>query len=237
MRHFFILAVALLVLSGCNRDDTDRVQGYVEGEYVYVSCPSAGALEQLAVSRGTQVKSGDPLFTIESIREGTARDEALRRVAQAKANLDDARKGRRPSEIESLEAQLSQAKASLDLATKEKQRQEDAAKMGATAVQELDRARASFDQSTQRVAQLEADLATAKLGARDDLVTAAEANLRAMEAALARAEWELSQMQQSAPQSGVVFDTLYRAGEWVPAGRPVVSILPPANVKVRAFVP
>ena len=35
----------------------------------------------------------------------------------------------------------------------------------------------------------------------------------------------------------MVFDTLYRAGEWVAAGRPVVAVLPPENIKVRAFVP
>ena len=39
------------------------------------------------------------------------------------------------------------------------------------------------------------------------------------------------------PQAGLVFDTLYRPGEWVAAGRPVVVLLPPANIKVRAFVP
>ena len=32
-------------------------------------------------------------------------------------------------------------------------------------------------------------------------------------------------------------DTLYRQGEWVPAGNPVVKLLPPLNVKVRFFVP
>ncbi|HEV3409112.1 MAG TPA: HlyD family efflux transporter periplasmic adaptor subunit, partial [Chthoniobacterales bacterium] len=26
-------------------------------------------------------------------------------------------------------------------------------------------------------------------------------------------------------------------GEWVPAGRPIVALLPPENIKVRAFVP
>jgi HlyD family secretion protein len=34
-----------------------------------------------------------------------------------------------------------------------------------------------------------------------------------------------------------VVDTLYRIGEWVTAGTPVVSLLPPENVKVRFFVP
>ena len=61
--------------------------------------------------------------------------------------------------------------------------------------------------------------------------------MKAQEAALARAEWDLAQKNQSAPQAGQVFDTLYRPGEWVPAGRPVVVLLPPQNIKVRAFVP
>jgi HlyD family secretion protein len=61
--------------------------------------------------------------------------------------------------------------------------------------------------------------------------------VRALEAALAKAEWDLSQKRQTAPQAGLVFDTLYREGEWVAAGRPVVALLPPPNIKVRAFLP
>jgi HlyD family secretion protein len=34
-----------------------------------------------------------------------------------------------------------------------------------------------------------------------------------------------------------VYDTLFRVGEWVQAGSPVVQMLPPQNVKVRFFVP
>src|SRR5262249_30928140 len=102
---------------------------------------------------------------------------------------------------------------------------------------ELERALSGRDQDSHRVAQLEADLATARLGARDDQIAAAEADVRAREAALAAAEWNLSQKKQTAPQAGEVFDTLYYQGEWVAAGRPVVALLPPGNIKVRAFVP
>lgn len=77
---------------------------------------------------------------------------------------------------------------------------------------------------------------TAQTGSREDQIAAAEAGVRALEAALVRAEWDLSQKSQTAPAAGLVFDTLYRPGEWVGAGRPVVALLPPENVKVRAFV-
>ena len=39
------------------------------------------------------------------------------------------------------------------------------------------------------------------------------------------------------PVTGSVQEVYFRAGELVPAGRPIVSLLPPGNVRVRFFVP
>src|SRR5438132_1182914 len=54
---------------------------------------------------------------------------------------------------------------------------------------------------------------------------------------LTQTDWSFLQKRQAAPQAGLVYDTLYRQGEWVAAGKPVVALLPPQNIKVRAFVP
>lgn len=225
------------VLTGCDKAPSDLVQGYVEGEYVYVASPYGGALATLSVRRGTEVAAGDALFTLEYISEKAVRDEAERKLSQARANLQDRRKGKRPSEIASLRAQLQQAQAALQLSLREVARQEGLAAVPGAAVEvEVDRARSARDQNQQRVSQLEADLNTALLGSRTDQVTAAEAEVRAKEAALAKAEWDLAQKRQLAPKTGLVFDTLYREGEWVPAGRPVVVLLPPDHIKVRVFV-
>jgi HlyD family secretion protein len=243
-RRFFMIlfqacaaAFVFCIIVNCGRPATDRMQGYVEGEFVYVASPFAGQLKQLRVRRGGQVKAGDPLFTLENDSEKDARDEAERRMAQARANLEDVKKGKRPSEIEAIEAQHGQAKAALELSDKELARQERLLLSNATAPQDVDRARSARDQERHRIAQLDADLKTAKLGARSDQIAEAEANLRATEAALMKAEWALSQKRQISPEAGLVFDTLYREGEWVAAGRPVVALLPPQNIKVRAFVP
>jgi len=231
-------ALALvLILGACNKKDSGLLQGYVEGEFVYVASPFAGAIKKLAVQRGDQVQAGALLYALEPDPEQTARDEAQRRLAQARANLEDARKGRRPTEMASLTAQLEQAKAAAGLSERELARQEQLARSGATSKDEIDRARATHDQNRQRVAQLEADLKTAGLGLRSDQIAAAEAEVHAREAALARAEWELAQKQQNAPMAGLISDTLYREGEWVAAGRPAIVLLPPQNIKVRAFVP
>ncbi|MDB6007373.1 MAG: Secretion protein HlyD [Prosthecobacter sp.] len=235
--HSIGAMVLIFGLLGCKRPPTNMLQGYVEGEFVYVSSPLGGKLTKLNVQRGAQVKEGDVLFALEDIAETAARDEASHRLEQAKNTLEDARKGKRPSEMESLQAQLKQAREASALAEIELTRQLELTKSGAVAVDSTDQARSANVQSHKRVEQLEADLKTAGLGMRSDAVAALEAEVKAREAMLAKAAWDLAQKQQSAPQAGVVNDTLYRAGEMVAAGRPVVSLLPPANLKVRTFVP
>jgi len=227
----------MCLLFGCAGHGSNRVQGYVEGEFVYVASPLAGQLQSLNVQRGDRVKTGDPLFTLDNIAERAVLDQAQEQLAQARSTLEDLRKPRRPTEIESIEAQLRRARAAYTFSQKEFERQERLAQTGARALEDLDRARSARDQDRQHVAQLEADLETANLGSRVDQIRAAEATVQAQEAAVARANWDFSQKSQAAPQSGAVFDTLFRQGEWVPAGRPVVVILPPPNIKVRAFVP
>ncbi|MDP9133025.1 MAG: HlyD family efflux transporter periplasmic adaptor subunit [Nitrospirota bacterium] len=228
----------LCLLVSCSKPDRDRLQGYVEGEFVYIASPFAGALESLHVQRGSQVKAGDPLFRLDSTSEKSVRDEAERRLAQARATWEDVKKGKRPSEIEAIRAQLKQVRAASRLSASEFTRQEGLMGVpGATVEIDVDRARSTRDQTRQRVAELEAELRTAQLGSRSDQVMAAGAEVRAREAALAKADWESAQKRQQAPKAGLVFDTLYREGEWVAAGRPVVVLLPPQNIKVRTFVP
>jgi HlyD family secretion protein len=229
--------IALYSLTSCSSGEPNRVQGYVEGEFVYVASPLSGQLDSLYVHRGQWVKAGDPLFALDTQPERDARDQAAHQLAQARSNLEDAKKPRRPTEIESIEAQLAQARAALVFSEKELERDEMLEKSGARTKEDLDRARSTRDQDRKHVAQLEADLETARLGSRIDQIRAAEAAVQAQEAALAKAQWDLSQKRQTAPQAGVVFDTLYFQGEWVGAGRPVIVLLPPPNVKVRAFVP
>jgi HlyD family secretion protein len=213
------------------------VQGYIEGEYVYVGSPVAGRLETLHVARGAGVAAGAPLFQLDRSSEQPARDDAAARLARAEANLANLRKGKRPSEIESLEAQLAQAQAMLQLSEAELNRRERLVATNVVSRETLDEARAAYERDKARVAELQAELKTAQLGARADEIQAAEAEVTAARAQLAQAEWRLHQMSQAAPQMGVVIDTLYRPGEWVAAGAPVVSLLPPDNVKVRFFVP
>jgi HlyD family secretion protein len=232
-----VLLLVALALAGCGRSSDDRVQGYVEGEFVYVASPLAGTLVTRPVERGTQVKEGELLFTLDPQPEQAAREEAERRLVQGRAQLADTTKGQREPEIAAIQQQLQQARAAAILSEKNFKRQDELFRSGASAAHDFDTAKAARDQDAHRVEQLEADLQTAQLGSRSDQIAAAAANVKALEAALAKAEWNFAQKRQVAPEAGLVFDTLYEPGEWVSAGRPVISLLPPEKVKVRAFVP
>ncbi len=47
----------------------------------------------------------------------------------------------------------------------------------------------------------------------------------------------MPERRRVAPADALVHDVMYRPGEWVPAGAPVVALLPPAAIHVRFFVP
>lgn len=231
------LLVLSLLFSACSNSPSEDVfHGYVEGEFVYIASPLAGIVT-LAVAKGDTVKKGEPLFALESEAERSSRDEARRRLAQTQAALRDAGKGLRPTEIAALKAQHQQARAALNLAEIEYVRQERLFRTGTVPAQSLDAALAVRDQQLQSVARLAADLQTARLGARSEQIAMAQANVMALEAVLARAEWELSQKSRKAPEAALVYDTLYRSGEWAAGGKPVVALLPPGSIKVRVFVP
>jgi HlyD family secretion protein len=65
----------------------------------------------------------------------------------------------------------------------------------------------------------------------------AQAALRTAEARLNSARTRLERRRMVSPITGSVQEIYFRVGEMVQAGRPIVSLLPPENVRVRFFVP
>ncbi len=63
------------------------------------------------------------------------------------------------------------------------------------------------------------------------------ANLRVAEARVNTSQTKLERRRMKAPIAGTIQQIYFREGETVAAQRPVISILPPGNMKVRFFVP
>jgi HlyD family secretion protein len=66
---------------------------------------------------------------------------------------------------------------------------------------------------------------------------AAVSALRVAEAQVVTSQTRLARRLGYAPVSGTVQQIYFREGETVPAQRPVISLMPPGNMKVRFYVP
>jgi HlyD family secretion protein len=100
---------------------------------------------------------------------------------------------------------------------------------------DVDMAKAALTNAQQAYERAQALLKTSA-GTQKTLEDA-EATMRTALARLNSAETRLARRKMVSPVNGSVQQIYYRPGELVPAGRPVVSLLPPANIKVRFFVP
>lgn len=232
----FVLAF-ILGLGGCSHS-ADRVyQGYVEGEFVYVGASQAGRLTELSVARGQTVAAGAALFALDSVEEGAALRQAQQQLAGARAQLADLKTGKRPPEVNVVQAQLAQAQANARKAALQLARDERQYQAGGISRAQLDDSRANAAATAAQVRELSNQVAVVRLPGRAQQIEAQAAQVAAVQASVAQAQWKFDQTRVAAPASGLVYDTLYRVGEWVQAGSPVVEMLPPQNVKVRFFVP
>lgn len=126
IRQLLLVTVLLCLLGGCGQQKI-QVQGYIEGDYTYVSPNFAGVVESLNVKRGQLVKVGDPLFVLEQQPESSDYKAALASVTEAQAQIDE-------------------TKANLSLAQITFQRQSNLFRSEATPKQDLDQARSNLKQ-------------------------------------------------------------------------------------------
>ena len=238
MKRFILILLAITVMTGCTEEDmTGIYQGYVEGKYVELAPAIAGTLMEMSVHEGQRVQRGDPIFSLDAQREQEALQEATQQAAAAQARYEDMTKGKRQQEIDVLGAQLQQAQAQRKLARLQLQRTRDLYNEHMVPKSDLDVAESNDRRTAASVKELQGQLEVARLAARNDLITAAKREVDAADAAVAQTKWSLDQKNGYAPRDAWVEKVYRRAGEWVPAGAPVVSLLPDANRVVRFFVP
>ena len=217
--------------------DTSGYLGYVEGETSLIAPPVAGRLIERPVDRGQRVKKGDRLFVIDPVtaKAEVARAEAS--LAETKARYDNMLTGKRQEEQDVIRGQRREVEASLALAEVELKRQAQLIERGYTTRQNYDQADAQVRQLRSRAASLAAQEKVGDLAARPDEIEAAKAMVDQSQANLDQARKKLDDLMPVAPEDALVENTFFNVGEWVPAGSPVVSLLPDFRVKLRFFVP
>jgi HlyD family secretion protein len=243
-RVITLVTVILLAAAGAGWWWTTRVdpplewQGYAEADFIKVGPTQQGLLMSLYVARGSRVAAGAALFDQDDTNDRAAHDQTARQLKQAEEQLANLQAGGKPTEIQQAEANLDDAYAARDKLQSDLKRNEELVKTGGVSKQLVEDQRADLRSALARVQGLEAALAQmrAPMG-REGEIKAQEQLVESLRAAVAMAQWRIDQRHVMAPAAGTVADVLARPGETIPAGGPVVSVLPPENIFVRFFVP
>ncbi|MEZ5897297.1 MAG: HlyD family efflux transporter periplasmic adaptor subunit [Parvularculaceae bacterium] len=206
----------LTALAGCTDKPPTTLTGYVESELLYLAPQDAGLIAEVAVREGDAVSAGDLLFRLDPARAGFSAEQA-----QAAARGAAARAGDNGALIQ----QIAEAEAALDIAQRSFDRTRELLKDGVIT-------KARYDADTSTLAASEARLERARAER-----AAALQEWEAANAAANLAGRRLADLETRAPADGVIERVYRRAGEVAALGDPVVSLLPPENLKLRFFAP
>src|SRR5262249_48421307 len=143
-RLFYGITMPMLwILAACSHET--RLQGYIEGEYIYLSSNYSGILKQLLITRGDLVKQGQLLFTLDKEPEISELQQAQDQLNQAQQVLADLIAKQRSSILQGIVAQQKQAAADLAYAEVTLQRNQQLYQQGATSKDAVDQAQARYD--------------------------------------------------------------------------------------------
>lgn len=233
---FALVAMAAL-LAGCQPAATaPSWQGYIEAEPLYAASPLAGPLQQVMVEPGQQLQGGELLFALDPTPWQATVAAASAQLAQAQAQRADLASGARREELAVLSARKQQAAAALALAQSQYQRQQQLLAQQLTSREAFDQAQATLERERQALAEAEAALASARLAARTDAQQAAQAASDAAAAQLAHAQWQLAASRQYAHEAATVAEVLFRPGEVVASGQPVLLLHPHQRRRIRFYI-
>ena len=234
-----LIALACAGLLGCSpRGAPTQAYGWIEADFTLVAPDESGRLEHINVIEGQRVMAGHLLFKLDDRIERSDRLAAEATLDQAKAQLARAEAPvQRSEQIKVLEAALSRAEAARKLSTSELERANNLHRQGGSSRQRLDAAQAAHARDQANVDEARRQIAAATIGGRSEDIDAARQQVAIAEARLAAAREREARRSVAAREEGSVEAINFRAGEVVPAGRPVVSLLAPTGLKLRFFIP
>ncbi|MDO8479628.1 MAG: efflux RND transporter periplasmic adaptor subunit [Candidatus Rokubacteria bacterium] len=213
------------------------VTGTIEATQVDVSVKITGRILERLVKEGDRVTRGQVLVRLDGseLAADVRRQDAALRSAQA--TLRDLQKGARPQEIEDARAAVSSAEATRTMTELEYQRSDQLYTKNLIAAQDVDRARQAYEVAKAQERSVRERLALLLAGSRPDQIDAAGWQVTQAESALAQAQSRLREAVVVSPIDGVVLRKNLEAGETANPGVPILTLVNPKDVWLRAYVP
>jgi membrane fusion protein, multidrug efflux system len=208
----------------------------ISGTIVSISSKVSGKVSQLLVAEGDTVKAGQVLARIDPQDIAAQKAQAEAGLAVAKANYEQLVNGSRPQEIQQARASADQAKANLDNASLNYDRMQKLFSDGAISASQRDNALTAYQVARESYNGATQALDLAVVGAREETIRAAAAQMKQAEAAVAVLNLNYGDTAIVSPVDGIVALKSANPGEVVVYGQPLFSVIDRNDIWVNARV-
>jgi HlyD family secretion protein len=215
---------------------TLTLYGNVDIRQVQLAFNGSDRIDSMLVREGEAVRKGQLLATLDTTRlqQNVALLEAqLTAQQQVVVRL---KAGNRPEEIRKARADADAARIGAQNAEKTYHRLEDLVARQFVAKQQADDAKAAADAAQAKYVSARATSRLEAQGARVEDIAAAEATLKANEAALALARKQLADTSLYAPADGIIQDRILEPGDMASPQLAVYTLALTDPIWVRAYV-
>ncbi|QGH64349.1 HlyD family efflux transporter periplasmic adaptor subunit [Serratia proteamaculans] len=239
--NFFTKLIGLIVVTlnvgGCDNVSSLGFSGYTNGDFIYLSHNNTEKIDKILVQKGSVVKKGQTLVLMEGFSSENSLNVTEKSYQAELALLRNMESGERPEELAIIRSQLERAKSAASLAKIHMDRNRALYTTEVISKLDWETIREDYVQKTAQVNELNHQLKARGLPARKEQIKNQQLRVDSAKLQLEKARWNQQQNIIVAPQDGLIFDIIYRVGERPIAGNPIISLLPPQNIKVRFFVP
>jgi HlyD family secretion protein len=182
-------------------------------------------VKKFFVQRGSHVKAGQLLATLESSDLAAAALDTKGSYTAAQGTFDTATRAQVPEDTAKAQSDLAQAKANLDLSQSVVNGREQLFSQGAIPGRDLDTAKAALVQSQAAFDVARLHLVSVQQVSRKASLQSAEGQLTSAKGKFLGAEAQLSYTEIRSPVDGVVTDRPLFAGETAAAGTALITVM------------
>jgi HlyD family secretion protein len=232
-----IAGAALVVSCSAERRTPPGYQGVVEHDDRHLGFRVGGQLKEIHFDRGDLIENGELIAVLDDTAELPVLRAREADLARARAHAALVYAGPRVEEVRSTVAELDGARATLKESKNNLDRHLHLPEQAATARSLVSDLEAAYAQSKAQVRMLQQRLKQLRAGSRPEELAAADAEVRAAEAAVAAEDERLALYSLSANERVTVLDVLVRVGEVLAAGATVVTVADTTHPYVDVFVP
>ncbi len=247
LRWAVLTCVSLLLPLGCKKaEETPTPEVYVQAEHpeqrsigeqikadailaplaqAAISPKVTAPVKRFYVQRGSHVKAGQLLATLENSDLAAAVTDNQGSYKAAEATYETATKATAPEDLTKAQTDLAQAKANLDLNQSIVNSRTELVKQGAIPGRDLDTARAQLVQAQAAFAIAKQHFDSIESFSNKAAIVNAQGNLQSAKGKMQGAEAQLSYTEIRSPISGVVTDRTLFAGETAAAGTPLLTVM------------